>query len=160
MERRPYFVFGDLLSCTVTGAAVAMAVTSVVGPTWNPWLAMAAGIATLTALKQPGLWERLETATTTLAEAMGAAARAAGVPVQQTRVGTMFCTFFSDQPVYDWQTVAQSDTDRFARFFRALLEHGVYLPPSQYEACFLSAAHDAEALTRTIRAAEHAFEAV
>ncbi len=125
----------------------------------NP-LAMAAGIATLTALKQPGLWDRLEAATATLAEGIGEAARDAGVPVQQTRVGTMFCTFFSDRPVYDWQTVAQSDTDRFARFFRALLAHGVYLPPSQYEACFLSAAHDDEVLARTLRAAEHAFAAV
>ena len=125
----------------------------------NP-LAMAAGIATLTALKQPGLWQQLEAATATLVAGVGAAARDAGVPVQQTRVGTMFCTFFSDQPVYDWQTVAQSDTDRFARFFRALLAHGVYLPPSQYEACFLSTAHGADEIARTLTAAERAFEAV
>ena len=125
----------------------------------NP-LAMAAGIATLTALKQPGLWQQLEAATATLVAGIGAAARDAGVPVQQTRVGTMFCTFFSDQPVYDWQTVAQSDTDRFARFFRALLAHGVYVPPSQYEACFLSTAHGADEIARTLTAAERAFEAV
>ncbi|MCH8960767.1 MAG: glutamate-1-semialdehyde 2,1-aminomutase [Bacteroidetes bacterium] len=125
----------------------------------NP-LAMAAGCATLTALKQPGLWESLEASTATLVEGIGVAAQEAGVPVQQTRVGAMFCTFFSDQPVYDWQTVAQSDTDRFARFFRALLEHGVYLPPSQFEACFLSAAHGAEEIARTISAAERAFGAV
>ena len=125
----------------------------------NP-LAMAAGIATLTALKQPGLWDRLEAATARLADGLGAAARDAGAPVQQTRVGTMFCTFFSDEPVYDWHSVAHSDTDRFARFFRALLEHGVYLPPSQYEACFLSTAHDDEALDKTIHAAEQAFRAV
>ena len=125
----------------------------------NP-LAMAAGIATLTALKKPGLWDKLEAATATLVAGIGAAAREAGVPVQQTHVGTMFCTFFSDQPVYDWQTVAQSDTDRFARFFRALLQHGVYLPPSQYEACFVSAAHGADEIAHTLAAFERAFEAV
>ncbi len=121
---------------------------------------MAAGIATLTVLKQPGLWERLETSTATLVEGIGVAAREAGVPVQQTHVGAMFCTFFSDQPVYDWQAVAQSDTDRFARFFRALLAKGVYLPPSQFEACFLSAAHGAEEIAKTVNAAECAFGAV
>ncbi|MFQ5570618.1 MAG: glutamate-1-semialdehyde 2,1-aminomutase [Rhodothermales bacterium] len=125
----------------------------------NP-LAMTAGIVTLRALKQPGLWEHLEATTAKLIEGIGEAARTAGVPIKQTHVGTMFSTFFSDRPVHDWQSVSQSDTDRFARFFQTMLAEGVYLPPSQFEACFLSATHGDREIEATIAAAERAFRAV
>ena len=125
----------------------------------NP-LAMTAGIVTLKVLQREGVWERLEALTERLTAGIGAAAREAGVPIQQTRVGTMFATFFTETPVRDWDTVKTSDTDRFARFFRAMLEHGVYLAPSQFEAGFMSLAHDEAAIDATVEAARAAFRAV
>ncbi len=125
----------------------------------NP-LAMTAGIVTLKVLQREGVWERLEALTERLTAGIGAAAREAGVPVQQTRVGTMFATFFTETPVRDWDTVKTSDTDRFARFFRTMLERGVYLAPSQYEAGFMSLAHDEAVIDATVEAAREAFKAV
>lgn len=122
----------------------------------NP-LAMAGGIATLKILKNDTVWLQLETTAAQLTKAIGEAAEAAGIPVQQTQVGTMFCNFFTDQPVIDWETVARSDTERFGRFFQSMLANGVYLPPSQFEACFLSTEHQEEALAETISAVEQAF---
>ncbi len=123
----------------------------------NP-LAMTAGITTLKVLQRPGVWEQLEAAARRLAAGIGEAAREAGVPVQQTRVGTMFATFFTETPVRDWPTVKTSDTERFARFFRAMLERGVYLAPSQFEAGFISLAHDDAVLDATIEAAREAMQ--
>ncbi len=125
----------------------------------NP-LAMTAGIVTLKVLQREGVWERLEALTERLTAGIGAAAREAGVPIQQTRVGTMFATFFTETPVRDWDTVKTSDTGRFARFFRAMLERGVYLAPSQYEAGFMSLAHDEAVIDATVEAAREAFKAV
>ena len=125
----------------------------------NP-LAMTAGIVTLKVLQREGVWERLEALTERLTAGIGEAAREAGVPIQQTRVGTMFATFFTETPVRDWDTVKTSDTDRFARFFRAMLERGVYLAPSQYEAGFMSLAHDEAVIDATVEAAREAFKAV
>ncbi len=125
----------------------------------NP-LAMTAGIVTLRVLQREGVWERLEALTERLTAGIGEAAREAGVPVQQTRVGTMFATFFTETPVRDWDTVKTSDTDRFARFFRAMLERGVYLAPSQYEAGFMSLAHDEAVIDATVEAAREAFKAI
>ncbi len=125
----------------------------------NP-LAMAAGIATLRALRRPGLWESLEAHTAALVDGLGEAARAAGVPVRQARLGTMFGMFFTDRPVHDWESVARTDTKRFVRFFRSMLENGVYLPPSPFEACFLSAAHGEAEIAATLGAAERAFAAL
>ncbi|WP_456426872.1 glutamate-1-semialdehyde 2,1-aminomutase [Rhodocaloribacter sp.] len=125
----------------------------------NP-LAMAAGIATLRALREPGLWRTLEARTAALVDGLGEAARAAGIPIRQARLGTMFGTFFTDRPVYDWASVARTDTARFVRFFRAMLENGVYLPPSPFEACFLSTAHGEAEIAATLEAAERAFAAL
>lgn len=125
----------------------------------NP-LAMAAGAVTLRALQAQGTWERLTGCCASAADAIGDAAARAGIPVRQNRVGTMFSTFFTDQPVTNWQTARGSDTEAFAAFFRAMLEHGVYLAPSQFEACFVSTAHDNEAIERTAEAAGQAIEAV
>jgi glutamate-1-semialdehyde 2,1-aminomutase len=125
----------------------------------NP-LAMAGGIATLSVLQDETVWPKLEETTTRLTKAIGEAAEAAKVTVQQTRVGTMFCTFFNDQPVNDWDSVAKSDTEKFGRFFQALLANGVYLPPSQFEACFISTEHQEEALSLTVEAFSKAFDSI
>jgi glutamate-1-semialdehyde 2,1-aminomutase len=122
----------------------------------NP-LAMAAGIATLKGLRQPGLWAQLEASSEELVAGIGAAAKRSGTALQQHRVGTMFSAFFSDRPVYDYATAAKSNTDRFARYFNVMLENGVYLAPSQFEAGFMSSAHGPSEIERTIKAAEKAF---
>jgi len=122
-------------------------------------LAMTAGIATLDVLVQPGVFEALVAATSRLAAGMAGAAREAGVHTQHTQAGTMFCTFFTDGLVRDWATVKRSDTARYARFFRALLAEGVYLAPSQFEAGFMSTAHDDAIIDATVAAARIAFQA-
>lgn len=123
----------------------------------NP-LAMSAGIAALDLLKAPGTWEKLEKASADLTSGIGAAAQAAGVPIQQTRVGTMFTTFFSEVHPKDWSTVAAADKDRFGRFFQKMLENGVYLAPSAFEAGFMSTAHTDADIEATVAAAEKAFK--
>jgi glutamate-1-semialdehyde 2,1-aminomutase len=122
----------------------------------NP-LAMSAGITTLKRLREPGVFDKLVDGTTKLSEGISAAAEAAGVPLYPTQAGTMFCFFFSQQPVTNWDTAAQCDTQTFARFFRAMLERGVYFPPSQYESWFFSTAHTDEIVVATIQAAQTAF---
>ncbi len=125
----------------------------------NP-LAMSAGIATLRILQRPGVWASMEAGVDRLTAGIGMAAQASGVPIQQTRVGTMFCTFFTDTPVRDWPSAKTSDTARFGRFFMAMLERGVYLAPSQFEAAFFSTAHTDEVVDKTIQAAREAFRLV
>ena len=125
----------------------------------NP-LAMTAGIETLTVLREPGTFEDLVARTRRLCAGVGQAAQAAGVPVTQTQVGTMFCTYFTDGPVTNWSTASGSDTERFGRFFQAMLEGGVYLAPSQFEAGFTSTAHSDDVIDATIAAAHKAFRAV
>jgi glutamate-1-semialdehyde 2,1-aminomutase len=121
----------------------------------NP-LAMVAGITTLEVLKRPGTWQSLETATSVLTQGIGEAAEAAGIPIWQNRVGTMFATFFTETPVTDWDSAKTSDTARFANFFQGILERGVYLAPSQFEAGFMSTAHDDTAIAATLAAAAEA----
>jgi glutamate-1-semialdehyde 2,1-aminomutase len=123
----------------------------------NP-LAMAAGIATLNALTQPGVWESLENASQKLATGIGNAARDAGIPVWQNRVGTMFATFFTKNPVKDWPSAKSSDTEIFGKYFQGMLERGVYLAPSQFEAGFMSAAHRDAEIESTIQAAVETFK--
>ena len=125
----------------------------------NP-VAMAAGIATLTALKEDGLWDQAAKSTCTLVEGIGEAARSAGIPVQLPRVGTMFSCFFSEHSVTNWDTAAKCDTKRFATVFHRLLERGVYLPPSQFEACFLSTAHTEREISYTIEAFNAVFRSL
>ena len=125
----------------------------------NP-LAMTAGIETLKALREPGVFDGLVARTERLCAGIGAAARSAGAPVTQTQVGTMFCTFFSEGPVTNWSSAKRSDTQRFGRFFRAMLEQGVYLAPSQFEAGFMSTAHGDDVVETTIEAAYQAFSEV
>jgi glutamate-1-semialdehyde 2,1-aminomutase len=118
----------------------------------NP-LAVAAGLAMLRYLKaHPEVYTRLEECAAKLC-----AAAPAGITVN--RVGSMFTFFFTDRPVTDWESAKCSDTARFARFFRAMLERGIYLAPSQFEAAFVSAAHTDEDIDQTIAAAREAFAA-
>ncbi len=125
----------------------------------NP-LSMAAGIASLEALQKPGVWHGAERQAARLEEGLCAAARKAGVPAVTQRVGTMFTSFFSGEPVTDWTSAKRSDTARYAAYFRAMLESGVYLAPSQFEAGFLSTAHDDMAIEHTLRAAQAAFQRI
>jgi glutamate-1-semialdehyde 2,1-aminomutase len=125
----------------------------------NP-LAVAAGIATLEALRKPGVYGRLEKTTAALAKGLQDAAAARGIPVQVNRVGSMFTLFFTPTPVRDLASAKTSDTARYGSFFRLLLDRGVYLAPSQFEACFVSLAHSMKDVTATIRAARAAFEAL
>lgn len=124
----------------------------------NP-LAMRAGIATLDLLDEEGEYERLERTSAELAGGLVDAARRAGVPVVLNRVGSMLTVFFQEGPVTDAESAGRSDTRRFAAFFHAMLERGVYLPPSQFECWFVSTAHGRAEVEKTVRAAEEAFEA-
>jgi glutamate-1-semialdehyde 2,1-aminomutase len=123
----------------------------------NP-LAMSAGIAALDLLKVPGTWVRLEKSSADLVTGIAAVAQAAGIPIQQTRVGTMFTTFFSEVSPVDWSTVKVADKERYGQFFRAMLENGVYLAPSAFEAGFMSTVHTDEDIQATVAAAEKAFQ--
>ncbi len=122
----------------------------------NP-LVMAAGIATLKTLGQPGVWESLENASQKLVDGIGSAAKAAEIPVWQNIVGTMFSTFFTENPVRDWPTAKTSDTAVFGKFFQGMLDRGVYLAPSQFEAGFMSTAHGEAEIDITINAAMETF---
>jgi glutamate-1-semialdehyde 2,1-aminomutase len=121
--------------------------------------AMAAGLATLRYLRshKGTLYHRLDKLSLELTEGVMAAAKDAGTPMCCNRVGSMFTWFFTAGPVTDWESAARNDTKVFARFFRAMLDRGVYLPPSQFEAAFLSAAHTESDVQQTIAAARQAF---
>jgi glutamate-1-semialdehyde 2,1-aminomutase len=122
----------------------------------NP-LAMAAGIAMLSELKgHPEIYQQLEQHSAALVDGVLAAAKEKGVAMTANRVGSMFTWFFQSGTVHDWDTAAKSDTQAFGKFHRAMLESGVYLPPSQYEAIFMSAAHSENDIQQSIAAAEQA----
>ena len=118
----------------------------------NP-LAMTAGIETLRAIMEPGVWDGLEAQGAKLMQGLADAAGEAGVPVSHSRVGTMFGMFFNEGPVTDWDSAAKSDTARFGRYFQGMLEHGIYIAPSQFEAGFLSTAHGDAEIEKTVAAA-------
>jgi glutamate-1-semialdehyde 2,1-aminomutase len=123
----------------------------------NP-LAMAAGIATLRHLidHEEEVYSCLEQTTTIIAEGVGRVAREVGIPMTVNRVGSMFTWFFTDQPVTDFSSASTSDTVSFGRFHRAMLEAGVWLPPSQYEAAFVSTAHGQAEVGKVLQAARQA----
>jgi len=125
----------------------------------NP-LAVAAGHATLSLLGEPDVYARLEATSAQVESIMVAEARASGVPFTFNRIGSMWTLFFCEGPVTDYASAKRADTGRFGRFFHAMLQEGVYLPPSQFESCFVSLAHDAEALEHLARAARRAFSAL
>jgi glutamate-1-semialdehyde 2,1-aminomutase len=141
-----------------------MAQVSPLGPVYqagtlsgNP-LAMAAGAATLRLLTEPGVYAHLETLAARLGDGLQDAARAANVPYRANRVGSMFTGFFGQGPVTDYASAKKADTQAYGRFFHALLERGVYLAPSQFEAGFVSLAHTEADIDATIDAAAAAFK--
>ena len=139
-----------------------MDVVAPVGPVYqagtlsgNP-LAVTAGLTTLRLLKSLNPYPQLERATARLVEGLAEAASKAGVKTVSNRVGSMFTSFFTAEPVHDWTTASRSDRDAFGRFFHAMLDEGVYLAPSQFEAGFVSIEHTDEIIERTIQAAQQA----
>ncbi|GDX88972.1 MAG: glutamate-1-semialdehyde 2,1-aminomutase [Nitrospiraceae bacterium] len=125
----------------------------------NP-LAVSAGIETLKQLKVRGVYKKLEEKSAALAEGIGQAAKKAGIPLTQTRVGSMLGAFFTSGAVVDWNTAKLSDTKRYGQFFHKMLEQGIYLAPSQFEAAFLSTAHSTSDIEKTIKAAHAAFKSL
>ena len=125
----------------------------------NP-MAMAAGIATLRILNEDAGYRALADLTQKLAEGLAKQAKRAEIDVQVNRVGSMFTLFFNDAPVTDFASAKRSDTERHARFHRAMLERGVYLPPSQFESWFTSFAHLDADIDATLEAADEAFQEV
>src|SRR5215471_2119805 len=154
---------GGLPAAAFGGRAEIMERIAPLGPVYqagtlsgNP-LATAAGLATLHALKNhPETYQQLERRSAKLVDGVLASAKKKGVPLFAHRVGSMFTWFFQPGPISDWETAAKSDTQAFAKFHRGMLEQGIYLPPSQFEAMFLSAAHSEEDVEETIAVAEQA----
>jgi glutamate-1-semialdehyde 2,1-aminomutase len=152
----PVGAFGgraDIMDCLAPVGPVYQAGTL----SGNP-LAMAAGLATLDALENARAYEYLETLGRQLEAGLTAVARAAGVAVRFQRLGSMFCAYFTDAPVWNLTDALRADRAKFARFFHGMLERGIYLAPSQFEAGFLSTAHTAEDIECTVRAAAEVFK--
>jgi glutamate-1-semialdehyde 2,1-aminomutase len=155
-------IIGGGLPCGAFGGrADVMEFLAPLGPVYqagtlsgNP-LAMAAGIATLSHLLKHGedVYNGLESTTSRIAEGVAAVAREAGISITTNRVGSMFTWFFTDRPVTDFASAATSDTAAFGRFHRAMLEAGVWLPPSQFEAAFVSTAHGEAEIGMVLEAA-------
>ena len=161
-------IVGGGLPCGVFGGrAEIMRMLAPLGPVYqagtlsgNP-LAMAAGLATVGYLRdhKSEVYARLESVAAAVADGVAAEAARAGVSLVTNRVGAMFTWFFTDAPVTDFTSAAKSDTAAFGRFHQAMLEAGVWLPPSQYEAAFLGMTHGDEEITRTVSAASKVFSA-
>jgi glutamate-1-semialdehyde 2,1-aminomutase len=125
----------------------------------NP-LAMAAGLATLTELKAPGAYGVLEATAARLAGGLSDAFSGHEVPATINRCGSLLTVFFTDRRVDGWDSAAQSDAKKYARFFHAMVEEGIYLPPSQYEAWFVSLAHSETDIAKTVEAAGRALSRI
>ena len=148
------------------GKAALMDLVAPAGPVYqagtlsgNP-LAVAAGLKTLELLRAPGFYERLDVLAENLVAGLRAEADRASVALTINRVGSMFTPFFTAEAVTDYASAKKADTAAFGRFFRALLERGIYFPPSQFEAAFISSAHSEDDIAETIRAAGAAFTAL
>jgi glutamate-1-semialdehyde 2,1-aminomutase len=162
-------IIGGGLPCAAFGGrAEILQLLAPLGPVYqagtlsgNP-LAMAAGIATVGHLieHQSQVYAQLESTAAALADGVAQAAREAGVPLSTNRVGSMFTWSFQPGPVTDYASAARSDVAAFAHFHRAMLDQGVWLPPSQFETAFLGTAHTAQEVAETIAAARIAFAAV
>jgi len=125
----------------------------------NP-LAMTAGYETISRLMEPGTYERLEATSERLEQGLTAAARDAGIAVRLNRVGSMFCGFFTESEVFDFEAASSSDADTFARYFWNMLDRGTYLAPSRLECGFVSLVHTEEDIDRTVLAARESLEAI
>lgn len=159
-------VIGGGLPCAAYGGrAELMKQVSPEGPMYqagtlsgNP-LAMAAGLATLEALRDGSVYAKLEATSARLESMLKQAALDAGCAVQIARMGSMLTVFFTDSPVTDYESALGCDTEQYSAFFGVMLDEGVMLPPSQFEAWFVSAAHDEKAIEQTATAARRAFAA-
>jgi glutamate-1-semialdehyde 2,1-aminomutase len=150
----PVGAFGgraDIMNCLAPDGPVYQAGTL----SGNP-LAMAAGLAALEELSAANVYARLEEAGAALETGMKDAARSAKIPVRFNRIGSMFCAYFTDQPVHNLADAMRSDRARFAKYFHAMLEQGIYIAPSQFEAGFISLAHTPADIETTVRAARKA----
>jgi glutamate-1-semialdehyde 2,1-aminomutase len=125
----------------------------------NP-LAMTAGIETLELLRSKKIYQDLERKTSYLIENISISAEEKGIPLSINHTKGMFTLFFAEGPVKDYRTAKMSDTSRFAKFFIEMMEQGIYLPPSQFEACFISLAHTQKDLDKTIQACDNAFKQI
>jgi glutamate-1-semialdehyde 2,1-aminomutase len=119
----------------------------------NP-LAMTAGIETLKALNVPGVYDRLENSAATLENGLTVSALETDIGIFISRVASLITVFFTTSPVTDYESAKQVDTSLFSRFFHAMLSEGIYWPPSQFEACFISLAHSDEDVRQTIEIAD------
>jgi glutamate-1-semialdehyde 2,1-aminomutase len=145
------------------GRAEIMDCLSPLGPVYqagtlsgNP-LAMAAGIAMLEELSKGNTYEKLEDSGAVLESGLREAAKTAKIPVQFNRIGSMFCGYFAGQPIHNLADAMKSDRERFAKYFHGMLKEGIYIAPSQFEAGFISTAHTAEDIEKTIKAARSVF---
>ncbi|MCA1796381.1 MAG: aminotransferase class III-fold pyridoxal phosphate-dependent enzyme, partial [Geobacteraceae bacterium] len=125
----------------------------------NP-LAMHAGIATLKLIKEEGFYAQIEEKSAYLEQGLRDAATNAPFPTSPQRVGSMFCTYFCAGPVKNFADASKSDTEAFSRYFCSMLDQGINLAPSQFEAGFMSIAHSREDLDKTIEAAQKAFKSL
>ena len=125
----------------------------------NP-LAVTAGLATLKQLRAKNLYKQLEERSAALARGLADEAKRAGIALTLTRVGSMLTSFFTQEPVVDWDSAKKADTKRYGLFFHGMLEQGIYLAPSQFEAAFLSTAHTSADIEKTLRAARVAFKSL
>jgi glutamate-1-semialdehyde 2,1-aminomutase len=157
---------GGLPAAAYGGRDDIMAVVAPDGPVYqagtlsgNP-LAMAAGRTAIELLERPGTYQRLEATSSRLAEGLARAAAEAGVTVTVNRVGSMVTVFFCPGPVTDYASARTSDAARFARFFQGMLKRGVWLPPAQFEAAFVSLAHGPDEIDHTLQAAAESFREI
>lgn len=141
------------------GRAEIMDCLAPVGPVYqagtlsgNP-LAMAAGLAAIQELQRTDAYKKLEQSGAALEAGLKCAAKSAGIPVQFNRIGSMFCAYFTSEPVHNLSDAMKSNRERFAKYFHGMLDSGVYLAPSQFEAGFISAAHTPEDIDKTVQAA-------
>jgi glutamate-1-semialdehyde 2,1-aminomutase len=154
---------GGLPAAAYGGRAELMDWVAPAGPVYqagtlsgNP-LAVAAGLKTLELLRRPGFYERLDAVSEELTTCLASEAARAGLPLTVNRAGSMFTAFFTAAPVTDHVSAQRADTAAFGRFFRALLDRGVYFPPSQFEAAFVSGVHSREDIAFTLEAVRQAF---
>jgi glutamate-1-semialdehyde 2,1-aminomutase len=157
---------GGLPVAAYGGSAELMSNVAPLGPVYqagtlagNP-LAMRAGIATLKELSKPGLYEGIHELASRLTSGLEEALSSAGIPAQVNKIGSLSTIFFAPQPVANYSDAKRSDTKQYARFFREMLQRGILLAPSQFEAAFVSAAHTPADIERTIKAASDALQTI
>jgi len=125
----------------------------------NP-LAMSAGIAALKQLTKPGLYEEMTQLARRLVIGLRAEVQDAGIPAQINAIGSLATVFFTPEPVRNYADAKRSDTQRYARFFREMLDRGIFLAPSQFEAAFVSVAHTFQDIDRTLAAAHESLQVI